>query len=187
MPVSFLPSRSLTDSYGMFCSVGGVRKRQCDLEQGTAARIILNRDVPAIGFDRPLRDRQTETGAATVTRARFVETKEAIEDAVTVFCGDAGPIVGDFHDRVITVRPSANVDRRSLWTVLDGVVDEICDRLAKSQSIHVGDRGVRSVDSDSLGPLLGKNRERRHHVARELAQIDRFPRDAYGSRVAVRE
>src|SRR5438445_10953001 len=142
--------------------LGGVwrlKERQMHLDQGTAARILLNRDVPAVDFHRPLRDRQTETRPSAVSRARFIETKEAIEDAVTVFGGDAWALVGDFNDRVLKVGANANVDRRSPWAVFDGVVDEIRDRLAKGETIDVRHRAVSGVDPDSLVALLGKNRE----------------------------
>src|SRR5213593_2781681 len=162
-----------------------LNERQRHPEQRTAARILLDRDVPAVDFDRPLRDRQTKTGPSAVARARFIETEETIEDAVAIAGGDARALVGDVHDGPIAVHTNMDVDGRTGRTVLDRVVEEIRDRLAKDETIEGRDRAIGGVDSDSLVALLGKNRERRHDIARELAQVDGLSRESYGSRVSM--
>src|ERR1700674_4694027 len=74
-------------------------ERQRDPEQ-SAALAILDRDLTALNFDGQFCDRQAQTGAAPVSRASFVEAKEAIEDALTMFGRDTGTLIGDFQDRV---------------------------------------------------------------------------------------
>ena len=76
----------------------------------------LERDPPAVGFDRPFGDGQAQSGAATVSRARFLHAIEPIEEPRDVFWWNAWPTIGDFDKHVTPGFSSdADMDRAASW------------------------------------------------------------------------
>src|SRR5437867_387985 len=148
-------------------------ERQRDPEQG-AAMALFDRNLTAVNFNGPFRNRQTQTGAALVSRASLVETKEAIEDALTMFARDTWTLIGDFQDRVFGVHSGTNSDSRAWRAVLDGVVEDVRDRFAKHEAIDRSDHAIQCIDGELLVALLGQNGHRIDDVLRQLPQIDRL-------------
>ena len=73
----------------------GRRERQHDSEFGTAACPPVDRNLPAMDLDSPLGNRQAQPGTTAVARPRFVDAKEAMEDALAVLRCDPRPFVFD--------------------------------------------------------------------------------------------
>ena len=65
------------------------------MEFGTAPCPPVDRNLPAMNLDRPLRNRQTQTGATAVAGPCLVYAKEAMEDALPVLRRDPRPLVVD--------------------------------------------------------------------------------------------
>ena len=82
-----------------------------DAEDGSTGWSSLNGDLAAADVDGPFGDRQSESGAAAIARATFVQTEETIEDAPTVFSGDSRSFVDDVDNRAFSIGSNARNDR----------------------------------------------------------------------------
>ena len=131
-------------------------ERQPDAEQ-RAALTILDRDVTAMNFDGPFRNRETQTGAAVVSRPSLVEPEEAIKDPLAVFGRHTRPLIGDFQDRLFAFHSYTKIDSRFRRAVLDRVVEDVRDCFAKHEAIGGNDGAIRSIDCQPLITLLGQN------------------------------
>src|SRR2546427_7908038 len=124
-------------------------ERQPDAEQ-RAALTILDRDVTAMNFDGPFRNRETQTGAAVVSRPSLVEPEEAIKDPLAVFGRHTRPLIGDFQDRLFAFHSYTKIDSRFRRAVLDRVVEDVRDCFAKHEAIGGDDRAVITLRSQPL-------------------------------------
>src|SRR5262249_60353340 len=78
---------SVRDLLGLGCPSG---QRH---DHAAAVRVApLGMDVASVELDDPLRDRQTEPGAAVARRARGAGSVEALEHAALLGFGDAGAL-----------------------------------------------------------------------------------------------
>src|SRR5436190_3791067 len=121
------------------CRCAGCRwcvQWQGDAKHGTANRCIFDLDLAAVRLDGPLRNRQTQTCSATLSRSRLIDTEETVEDPLAVFGGNAGSAVDDFDDGMAASRLNANVNRDVGLAVFDRVVHDVADRLPQHQAIH---------------------------------------------------
>ena len=81
--------RTLLDS-----SSSVLADRKAHHKSGACTRTALDRDRPTVGLHRVFDDRQTETGAAGVSRSVFVDTIKTLENMRLVAQRDTHAIVG---------------------------------------------------------------------------------------------
>src|SRR5688500_19830149 len=83
------------------------------------------------------REPDAATGDGGVDLA--VESVEGFPDALAVLRGDAGALVLHFEPRAGAVAPEPDAHALSRRSVLDGVVEEIEEDLAKGARVHRSD------------------------------------------------
>ena len=65
---------------------------------------------------------------------------EWLEDEGVFAIGDADAFIVNGHDQPITIHTGPNHDRRAIWSVLDGVADEVVENPADSFCIDMNGR-----------------------------------------------
>src|SRR5262245_6334218 len=131
--------------------------RQHDSKDRSASRATVDRDVASIGFDGPPGNGEPEPGATAIPRSGLVQSKEPIEDSLTVVHRNPRSFIRDRHNRLIAVGTDANVDRGTARAVLDRVVDDIREGFAQDQTVSRDGNGVGCVNADTLAPFFGED------------------------------
>ena len=82
-------------------------------------------------------------GAAYPTTASLVGTIEAVEDMGKVFSMDADPVVGDRDkQRLVSIQPDPNDDVPAGLGAIDGVADNVSQRLVHAHPVEAHVREV---------------------------------------------
>src|SRR5437899_8186113 len=97
-----------------------------------------------------LGDGEAEARAGDGLRTAFVDAIEAAEDPVALRGGDAFAVIGDADGRAVAALADRDVDGAVLAAVLDGVVDEVRQRLLDAHRIDVHARAVAGDDEAEM-------------------------------------
>ena len=101
--------------------------RELHDEAAAVAVVALDEDAAAMRLDDVLDNGEPETGRARCIAIGAV-LREAFEDVVAYFRGDAGPAIGDLELREINSRGSRDdLDGAALGSVAQRVADEVGD------------------------------------------------------------
>src|SRR6185437_6123977 len=92
--------------------------------------VAFGGDFAAMHVDDTLDDREPKARRAFARGRLGGEALEAAEQAAEILGREARALVGDADERVVVVMADADGDLAADRTVLDGVGDEIVDRLA---------------------------------------------------------
>src|SRR5215470_4753195 len=140
---------SHTTAFRTLTFVSGTR--QDDPEQGAPSSHALELDPPSVRFHRPAGDRQTESGAARVSRPGLVDSIEALEDSLLVCRRDPGARVLDLDDRVAAGgRPRRDADAALGRREFDGVVEQVRDPLTQDGGVALHRDGSGRFDGQFL-------------------------------------
>ena len=104
-----------------------MRPRQHDGEHRAALGPVLGADLSALQLDEMLCDREPESGAARIARARFVDAVEALEDARQILFRNARALVRHRHGYPAVETRRLDANRRLLGSVRDRVGHEISE------------------------------------------------------------
>ena len=85
-------------------------------------------------MDRRLRDRQSKTRAAFLSRRAAVDLLEFIEDACLIFGRDAGPGIADCHVEAAVDRAGVDLDRAGIGE-FDRIADDVEQDLGQTAFI----------------------------------------------------
>ena len=85
--------------------------RQSESKAAAFARFAPDVDRAAVRFDDAARDRQSQSGAAAVARARFFAAKERLEDVRQVLGRDAIAGIDDLDLDLLSARARLRGDR----------------------------------------------------------------------------
>src|SRR6202022_4343850 len=130
---------------------------QGDPEGRALAQRRLDRDRPALHFDHALGDRQTQPGAALLTRIRIVDLLELAEDPLLVGVGNARPGIAHLEDELAAIGRAADLDL-ALVGELDRVADEVQQHLREPARVAVTLWHIRLQRGAELYPLRGGER-----------------------------
>ena len=149
----------------------GFQWQPCD-EPRSAGLVLLHYQRAFMLFGDPAGDRQPEAGAGC-RRARRLEAHESFEDPLAIGCRNAGACVGYRNGCVGLVGGDSNRHRTAGAGVLDSIVEQIGDQLAKQTIIgiqgHVGLESSRQLASLRAGsPGLPRPPRRLSHTPRRL-------------------
>src|SRR5438445_7713912 len=127
-------------------------------------------DSSAMRMTDVARDGETQPGAVL---GRVAAPIEALENAITFVCRNAGTIVLDFH-RDSVIAPHAHGDFAAGWRVADRVVDKVDEELVEQQPV-AGNHGGAVVGFETeIDLLLARGR---HELGRcrlrERSDVDR--------------
>src|SRR5439155_27146304 len=93
------PDRHASSSFFL----AGTVERQVDTERRAAPRGGGHVHLPPVGGDDGGDDAQPQPGAAVMAGAGRVGPVEALEDPARLLGGEAGPVVGHLHQRLVAV------------------------------------------------------------------------------------
>src|SRR4051812_16945830 len=96
-----------------------------------AGPVAVGRDAAAVEFRDALHDGQAETGRALATGGLRGQSLESTKEPSLVFRGEARAAIAHAADGLAVQERDGDVDRLADRRVLDGVADEIVDRLAQ--------------------------------------------------------
>ena len=141
-----------------------VNLRQRDTECAAAPMLRFQRDVAAIGLNRPFRNGQAQASSAVIAGSRLIDPVEAIKYARLKLFRNSGAVVADLQDGVVNLLVYADRDSCTFRTVLDGVVHEVKNSLPQNQTIADPCWLSFDVDAERLIFLVGKNVQLLHHL-----------------------
>src|SRR5688500_958940 len=99
-------------------SIGVVHDRQGEEEAASFAGLALHPDLPTVGFDDPLGDREPKSNAAVIPSVRL---PELTEDVRQMLGGDSGPSVTHFELQRTLPRRASHDDAPAPRRELDGI------------------------------------------------------------------
>src|SRR5688572_7425966 len=115
---------------------------QVDVECAAFANLALDDDQSLMQLSDVLDDREAQPRPADLAAARLVDTVKAFEDAVELDLRDAHAVVGDTDSRAAVLARNAHLYQTFGGRVLDGVIDQVADRLA--QQLRIAEHEHRS-------------------------------------------
>ena len=119
------------------------QRRERESERGPfAVEAIVNFDRAAMDVDDALDDGKSETRTRSFGAERTIE---AVENALTLFGGDAGAVVADFYDGKPVAREAAQFYAAAFWRVANGVVGKVRNHKPNGVFHAVELRGLRVV------------------------------------------
>jgi len=84
---------------------------------------------------------------------------------------NAWSFVGDRQDPVRGIAVHDNDNAGPGRSVLDGVVDEVRNRIAQDETISDHGHRCRRLDAEPLMAVVGENRQRGGHLRRQIGKI----------------
>src|SRR5205823_10949505 len=124
----------------------------------------LQEDTAAVGLDDLLGDGKTESGARSALVAYAVGMEERFEDALRFVGEEAFALVVDLEDEPSVFGSHPHEDLAAVRAELDGVVDQVSERLAEFPDVAAADLARLLRDRQvyparlGLGPLVGDDR-----------------------------
>src|SRR6476646_179153 len=135
-------------------------------------RVVLEPHGPTMQARDRLHKAQTEAGAGL--GAALLQAHETLQDALAIACRNAGAVVGDRDLNSVLVR--MQLDRNGgvlgLRRILDGVVDEVGDRLPHELAVCREAAALGNVEGKLQPTLLRDRLVELGEVAYELARIE---------------
>src|SRR5262245_9812129 len=129
------------------------------------------------------RNTETKSGATLGTATRFVHPIETVEHVRQVFAGDPDAGILDVHDRLTVTVFHLNRDASARGRVLDGIVQNIEENLAKPQVVaRYACRAVR-VERKMLPLAFSKGPECFRHLFNQMTYVDGFENRSAGASV----
>jgi hypothetical protein len=110
-----------------------------------------------VDIDRPLGNRQAQARSTAIARARFIDSKETMKDALAMLGGDARPFVANRKHRPVPEPLNADRDGRAGRPVLDRIVQDVGDCLAQNEAVARDDDAIRDIEAHVLVALLGQD------------------------------
>src|SRR6516164_5644329 len=110
--------------------IGECRLTKRDSKTAAGAICRLERQAAAIDLDCPFGNRQAETGSAVFAGACLIDAIEAIEDARLEIARNSWARVGHIDDRPFRRLRDSDLNLSADRRVLDGIVDQIQQRLS---------------------------------------------------------
>ncbi len=87
-------------------------------------RLTLGLNFAAVRLGDPFADRETQTDAAVLARARSIRAIKTIENVGHIFRGDPDPTVPNFSRREAVFRPELHVDSSASGRIFHGVIEQ---------------------------------------------------------------
>src|SRR5262249_55526580 len=126
-------------------------------------------DFAAHELHQLARDPQPEPEAAVVALRR--RALELVEDALLLLGSDADAVIDDAHFGALAVAADRDLDRLTL-PILDGVGDEVGQDLVEARATPHPRQRRRRLQRERHALPAGLFAQARHHVARDLDEID---------------
>src|SRR5262245_3922320 len=143
--------------------------RQPDRERRTVAVLARDLERAAVSLDDRPHDREAEPEPAVAATVHTVVPREALEDALLVFCSDAGARVGDLDHRELAFGPAGDRDPVAVVRRPQGVLDQLVER--KRQLVLVA--WNRPLGEDTAAPCPGGGYgPSRGEAPEETAEVD---------------
>src|SRR4051794_21540516 len=149
-------------------AAGTAALREPDDERRSFAGLALGLDRAVVLEDDVLGDGQAEAGAAGLLGAALVDAVEAVEDLFPLALLDSLAVVAHAHLGGRAALGHLDLDRLPL-TVLDGVVDQVRERLLDAQRVGAHEDALaRHQERPAVGEVLAQ-------LVDELAEVDALP------------
>jgi hypothetical protein len=116
----------------------------------------LEPDVATVPLDQLAADKQTESGAGNLVVVYVTRPREPLEHLPLLLSRYANPTIlnAQLRQRGLSVRSHGDRNWPALWTVLDGVAQEIPKYLLQPHAVSLQQHGVDLVISDHHGGLV---------------------------------
>lgn len=134
----------------------------------------FNPNLATMSFDDVLGDGQAEAGAANFTRASGIDAIESLENARLIILRDADSRVRHCKDYKLTTGCCADFDTPARSRVLDGIVEQISQDLAKQAGVSAHARQISLRMRSTQGKLFLTGSQPHGFDARfnQVARID---------------
>src|SRR5439155_26277948 len=152
--------------------------RDLERERRSLFLVAGNPDLSSHLPDELAADVEAETGAPDPAPHLRIETRELLEDPLSVGLGNPHPLVLDGEARRAVERLGANLDPAAAGRILDRVVDEIREHAAQLLRVDRDLRYVRALLEHDLNPLrreLGGRRDDLGDDRNRVAGLLRLP------------
>src|SRR6266849_3581279 len=150
---------------------GRLPPRQRETEGGSLTFRALDVDAAAVSGDRPVGERQAQTGPALLARPSLVDPVEALEDPLAMHERNPGTLIDNVDPAGRRIPGHDDADAAAGRAVFDRVVYDVHEALPKHQAIRVDEHRFASRDGQYLLFLLGENPQVGRHLPREGQEV----------------
>lgn len=148
-------------------------ERQVNHESAARYRFPVEFHLSAVGRNRPMNNRESQTSAAFGSGTRFVDAIGALKDLFRVLGRNSRAAVPDLDDRIPIGGMYIHSNLSACRRILHGVIDEIDQSLAQDQAVSLDRDGRMAIHDDRLVLFFGQDIEQCSGFLQNIKQTER--------------